>query len=410
MTSIWHYLTGYVIIKVEGLALERLISLMRVHGLFAWDVRRLSYTILAAKISAFSLPKLRKLAADQPCRLSIVRRGGLSATFSFLRARRKGFLMGALAAVVLFFALTSFLWGIELEGLEDEALEQSIVSQLEDMGIRPGMLKAQMDFSQVEKRLLLDNPEIAWADVRLRGVILNIGFREADLPPDMQSKGYEHIIATKDAVIHSVTPLSGQAEVEVGQAVKAGETLISGIVAFEDAAPIYSTARGEVMGRVFYSARCSQDLFEQERTLTGRVATERFLIVGNWRVSLGKEGEPFVEYDEEAVRHEVSGLYLPCFVETVEYKEVLIQQKKLDLDRVLQEAQQKAYREIEGRLPEDAVIRKVSTDYAVSDGGELVANVLLESLEQIGEGRPYTPPADIGVRENGEMGETAQEE
>lgn len=405
MSAIWHYLTGYVIIKVEGLSLEKFINIMRAYGVSLWDVRRQSYTILTARVNAFSLPRLRRLAGDLPLRLTVVKRRGLSGAFSYLRRRRKGFLLGLIGAVVLFFALTSFLWGVEIEGVEDSNLRQEIAVQLQEMGIYPGVLKAQMDLSQVEKRLLLDNPEIAWTDVRLRGVVLNIAVREADLPPTMQENSRQHIVASKDAVVESVVPLSGQAQALSGQAVKAGDILISGIVTFEGASPIYSTARGEVMGRVFYSASSSRSLFAQERVETGRVATERFLVLGNWRIFLGRTGEEFAQYDTEVLKSEASGLYLPCYVETVEYREVQVRQGALELDEVLEEAQQEAYQEIEGRLPQDAIVEKVGVSYKVSEQGELEASVLVETLEQIGEAQAYTPP-DETAEENAQ-GQTA---
>lgn len=40
--KIWNYLNGYVIIRIEGLSLERLLNLALTKNIYLWDVKRLN--------------------------------------------------------------------------------------------------------------------------------------------------------------------------------------------------------------------------------------------------------------------------------------------------------------------------------------------------------------------------------
>ena len=58
---LWNYLKGYVIIRIEGLILENFINFTTLEGIELWDIRRIDYTTLEAKIHIRDFKRLRKI-------------------------------------------------------------------------------------------------------------------------------------------------------------------------------------------------------------------------------------------------------------------------------------------------------------------------------------------------------------
>ena len=48
---IWNYLRGYAIIIVKGLKIERFINLAVVNNIYIWDIEKLDYTTVQAKMA-----------------------------------------------------------------------------------------------------------------------------------------------------------------------------------------------------------------------------------------------------------------------------------------------------------------------------------------------------------------------
>ena len=47
--KIWNYFRGYVIIRVEGLTLEKFLNLATNKDIYLWDIERIEYTVIEAK-------------------------------------------------------------------------------------------------------------------------------------------------------------------------------------------------------------------------------------------------------------------------------------------------------------------------------------------------------------------------
>ena len=67
----WNYLRGYVIIKVEGLTLERFLNLAADKDIYLWDIKRTDYTLLEMKVSAKGFKELKEVV-KVGCRVEVV--------------------------------------------------------------------------------------------------------------------------------------------------------------------------------------------------------------------------------------------------------------------------------------------------------------------------------------------------
>jgi similar to stage IV sporulation protein len=118
-----------------------------------------------------------------------------------------------------------------------------------------GSLWRDIDVGRVELALLDSDPDIGWVAINRHGSVAYVEIIETSLPPEKtETSLYSNVVATRDCVIRDITVTSGYAVVEVGDVVRRGEVLISGI---PPAGTIgsFCHAEGMVLGE------CDEELF-----------------------------------------------------------------------------------------------------------------------------------------------------
>ena len=383
---IWHSLRGYVMIKIEGLHLERFLNLCMLDRIGIWGVSRKSRTVMFAKIGVKDFPRLRKVVRRAGCRVSIQRRQG--AMFWFSRFRfRKFLLAGAAMAAALVYLLSSYVWSIEIIGVSDS--DQAVyMQQLNDQGVHIGMFSEALNLSDIEDNLIVNNEDVVWVCARLSGVKLSIEVVKGEEAPELtDTQTPTHVIATKDAVVDSMTVLEGRRIVEDGQTVTQGQELISGIFEYDEDKPLrYVHAQGEVLGRVWYSTKVSLPANTVNATDTGRMHTVRYLYVGGWEIPLDVEPKSFENARKETVTYELigEGLFVKAQLKAVRYYEQNVEMVPADMEELKLAVKTQAWDEVKLQLPTDALIK--NRDYVFSiESGRLVCEVRVETLEKIGK-------------------------
>ena len=114
---LWNFLVGYVVIRVEGLSLEKFINLTVSRGIHLWGIRRQNYTTLTARISIRGFRQLHSISRKIRCRIRIVDKRGLP--FILFRYRnRKMLAVGMIICLLIIYGLSSFVWTVDVEGLK----------------------------------------------------------------------------------------------------------------------------------------------------------------------------------------------------------------------------------------------------------------------------------------------------
>src|SRR5699024_2646143 len=137
--KLWNYFKGYVIIKVEGLTLEKFLNLAANSSIYIWDIKRMDYTLLEMKVSIKGFRELKKIANKGACRVYIKEKIGFPFFMNKLKKRKMlGF--GFIIFLGLIFFLTSFIWEIEVSGNEITSNED-ILELLENIDVKCGTMK-----------------------------------------------------------------------------------------------------------------------------------------------------------------------------------------------------------------------------------------------------------------------------
>ena len=162
---------------------------------------------------------------------------------------RYGVLIG-LVIITLFFAFSSRLvWDIRISGNE-RLSDYEIESALLDLDLHVGSRFLKIDKNAIETEMLSKNKDIAWISVNRRGTVVYVDIIESENIGLTEEEGYpfSNIVADRDGVIEEITVDSGIAAVKVGDVVKKGDILISGVIENE---------RGVILCRASGSVRAS---------------------------------------------------------------------------------------------------------------------------------------------------------
>ncbi|MBR1692827.1 MAG: sporulation protein YqfD, partial [Lachnospiraceae bacterium] len=232
MLFVFRFMRGFLRIRVTGFSPERFMNLCSSHGILLWDITPCGccYEMTVALPDFYRLkPILRKTKT----RVHILGRTG----FPFLMTRwrkRKLFFAGFLACAFFLVYLSTFIWAIDLEGGR-QLTREMLLDFLSDRQIAYGVKKSSIDIDALEKSLRNEYPFITWTSSKIEGTKLMIYVKENDIRTGSQpeEKTSADLLADTDGVVESIITRQGVPLVQEGEAVKAGDILISGDVPIE---------------------------------------------------------------------------------------------------------------------------------------------------------------------------------
>jgi len=340
-SGFWTFLQGYVAIEVTGTSVERFLNLAAHKGIVMWDVSPISNGI-SMHCSIRSFRMLRSCAKKTKCRLKIARRVG--APFLMHRYRRRKILMGGIAFFVLFlYAMSSFVWRIDVEG-NDRLSSDKILEFSQNHGLRIGAFKHFVDHREIGRQLLFQFSDIAWADVHTRGTRTTIIISET-IPeqPHISRDTPCHIVAAQDGLIISIATASGFPKVRQNDVVRQGDVLVSGILPVQTEATGQSTimfvhAYAEVWAKMYTPIRLVVPMSYTHQVFTGNERshyTLQWLLGRQGSINLFHGSIPYTEYDKMVsyTQPGASGDYpLPLIWTRVVYREFVPETRHRTVD------------------------------------------------------------------------------
>lgn len=387
--KIWNYFKGYVIIRVEGLTLERLLNLAANHDIYLWDVKRINNIVLEMKSTTRGFKELKNIVKKVGCRVDIVGKTG----FPFLLMKlkeRKMWTAGFLLFWAIIFFLSSIIWKIDVVGVEQTPSEE-IISLLKDNNITVGKIKYSLDKEAIKDLLLENYDYFSFVSVNIKGTKLTIEVKEQDLAPERVNKNYPcHIVAKKKGVIVKIVAKNGKAVVEKGKVVSPGDILISGIISNDiGGEPLLVHAEGEVLALTRYSSIIREPIVKNEEKYTGQIFTQKGIKIGNKGIRFMQGDVPFENYREfveekSVINLEKYGIDFPIKIVTYEYREVELKEIKQNIDFLKNANQIAATKEINKELPADAQIQSKNIRHQIDDN-ILTTQVIIETIEDIGK-------------------------
>ncbi len=381
--GVWQYLSGYVMIEVKGKRLERFINRAIQSGVEIWRIRRTGAECVSARVSVKGFYALRPILRECGVRVAIVGKRGPIMALSRMR-ERKVLLFGWMLVLALLLAASRCIWFITVEGC-DRVSETQVLQTLKGLGVEAGSLRSGTPTYRLGAGIMASDERIAWAGAELEGVILRITIVESALPPEQeQNAGPASIYARCDGIIRRVVVTDGKAKVVAGEAVVAGQELISGFLRAEEdgGATIMTRAKGEITAEVLYRFTATAGPMVEDRLPTGR--QERFCEVELFGFTLRPQAE-FDDCREETVETlRFQGCFLPLTARAVVCRETELGTRAASREELAAMALKKAGEEMLRRLPKDAKITSKKSGTEPNGEGGVTAILTVTTEENIG--------------------------
>jgi similar to stage IV sporulation protein len=290
-----HWWQGYVVIQVSGNKLERLINRMMNKRLSAWNIIRSSEDAAQISITLKDFFQLRTLLKETGCQVHIEKRVGLPFLLQKTK-KRMGLAGGIVSFCLLFYVLSMMIWTVEIDGISVPEKEHYIRQELAKLDVKPGKFRFQVaDREILYRRIVKMMPEAAWVGFQFNGTTAQLKVVEKALPEPQKATNPRNLVAKKKAIIHDIFVEEGQPVVKPNQYVKPGDLLVSGVLGTEEERKIVS-AKGIVLGEVWYESNITVPMAQKRSTLTGERKKRYYLNLGS--LSLKVWGFGKVPFDQ----------------------------------------------------------------------------------------------------------------
>lgn len=266
LISFFRWLLGYVKFSYTGGFREDFINDCYQQGIYLKNICMINDTLTAeAKIRTYKA--LHKIAFSHGGKVKIFKRKGFPFLLSPLN-NRWGFFIGLVYLIFFISFMGGFVWNITVTG-NNRVTEVKIVDYLAKNGFKIGTKWNDIDKEQLEISIMADFEDIAWISINKFGSTASIEINETVDKPDMIDNKTTNVRAVKDGVIVRIEVLNGWAAVQEGDAVTAGDLLISGVRESEvDEKNHYAHAYGSVLAEVENEIKIHINRNQDERIST----------------------------------------------------------------------------------------------------------------------------------------------
>ena len=386
--ALWYYLHGYVMIEVSGFSVERFVNMAAFRGIYLWNIQPKGSAV-QMNVSAKGYNLLAECEEKTGCLYEMVCLCGLPAVLKKYK-KRKVLSLGILIFVGILYALSSFVWVVEVQG--NERIEkQQLLKACQEAGMAPGTLKWNIHTDDITQYLLETFEDISWVSVSIDGTEALIRIVETIPKPEIIDKQTpSDLVAKKDSVIQSIITEAGTPMVQSGDVVKKGDVLISGEVVLvvgdeEEAGREYVNARGTVLAKTWYTLEEELPLSYTEKKYTGIEKKDKSLLIGDTIINIM---QPNMEDGSYEKKHTGGNqLAIGDFKLPISWAEETYQQyETIQKTRTEQEAKKQLETQLKQKAEEmvQGEIENIEIQYEVKDD-TLLAKATITVIEDIAQ-------------------------
>lgn len=393
--SVSYLLTGYRILKTDGIYAARLLEVCRRRSFSYENFQNLPDGGISLRFSLYTARILTAICADYGIPLIAGREGGLPILLRRL-LHRSGLVVGFLLGLALFLAAQSVVWDIRISGnqtVSNRSVEQSLAA----CGLSVGTPLRGFRADVTENNVLLLDDRLAWLSINRKGTVAYVEVREAVPRPAPESDAPCDLIAAEGGIIERVELESGNVRVTAGQMVGKGDILVSGLFDSTQQGIRFTTAKARVYARTTRVILVKIPLTYRQKTYQTEVlegershnCEKSLIFFGNhikFKKKTGNRGEFCDTIENEKSCGPIEGVGFPISVKTTWYLPYTL----TEATRTYAEAEELAYFELAksiAALPGGAeLIQKTIRVHHAPDA--LTLTCTLTCIEDIGTVRP----------------------
>ena len=277
------FFLGYVRFRVSGVFIERFLNLVSAKGIHLWGGIR-KETDYSGYVLRSQYGLLHPIARKTGLHMQIEEKFGFP-VWKKKHKGRIGFAIGMLIFLLILHLMGSFVWTVQVQGNE-QITEQEILSCMEDLGLKPGILRAKVKPRELERAALLQLKDLSWIAVNMIGSHVTVEVSERVKAPEMflDSDMACNIVANAAGQIVSIRIYDGQSDRKVGDVVAKGDLLISGIMETQSGKTYFVHSHGEILAQTYPQKTVSVPLKQTVRKNTGEIKKRKRIRFLMWDI------------------------------------------------------------------------------------------------------------------------------
>ena len=282
----WRSLFGTVSLEIQcadiGIILEKLTK----WNIVVADLRYIDDLTITLQVARQDFRRLKRALGGFGCKISVKGLGGIYWKVKKL-LRRPVFVFGILLYLLFVLLVPGRVYFIQIEG-NDIVPDRLILEAAQSCGLSFGANRRDVRSEKMKNALLEKIPQLQWAGINTRGCVAVISVQERREEAKRVEANSASIVASRDAIIRQITVLRGTPLCKVGQAVKAGQTLVS---AYKDygISIKFTGTKAEIFGQTERHLQVVTPLSALERTKERGKQQKYSVIIGKKQINFFKD-------------------------------------------------------------------------------------------------------------------------
>lgn len=296
---------GYLKIQITGYSPERFLNLCKNKAISVWGLESKgnSYEMY---ITVKDFKKLKPILRKTKTKLRILERCG-TPFFLYKYRKRKLFFCGIFLCLALVYTLSLFVWKIEITG-NSTITDDVLMEYLELEKVYHGMKISKVDCEKIGTNIRKNFDDIIWVSVSQEGTNIIIHVKENTdtfQVGQIEEEYPANIIATADGTITKIITRSGVPCVKVGDAVKKGDLLVSGIVEVKnDAGEVvredYKKSDADIFAEVYIEYEDFCENIEQVKAYKKQIQKQLYLKILDYQIGFGIKKTELENYERQS--------------------------------------------------------------------------------------------------------------
>lgn len=173
--------------------------------------------------------------------------------------------------LILIYILSNIIFSIDIIHSNNNIISL-VETELNKRGIKKyTFIKSYNEVEKIKEDILNDNRDnLEWLEIIRSGTKYIVRVEERIINSNTDNNKNYSIIASKNAVIKSITAYSGEKVKEVNTYVKKGEEIISSYITMPNNEKVLTSAKGKVLGEVWYDVNIEYPYYYNEIIYTGK--------------------------------------------------------------------------------------------------------------------------------------------
>jgi len=311
MKNLSYRLRGEAEAEICGVFPESVVNRCASSGIALRRLTAVDGQTLRCQVDERDLEALQGLCERCQCELRLLSLRGGSRYRRFLQ-RRIWLPVTALLCTLALLLSSLFIWDVTIYGNE-RVSRGEILRALRKAGVSCGSFWPALSADLLRSQMLENLPTLAWVTVNMNGSRAVVLVQERAEKPEMYSESECcALCASHTGIVRRVSVLNGRSLVQPGQAVQAGETLVTGKLDSLTGPARFVRARGEILADTWYELTAVCPPAQRYKGERAGVKHRFALILGENRLNFyGKTGKTLDGYDK--IRHDyilgVEGLF-----------------------------------------------------------------------------------------------------